>query len=113
MNKLTLALWVAAGLALPWLAPLASHAASHAGAAPAPAAVADMTEGEIRKVDKDTQKISIKHGEIKNLDMPGMTMLFRVKDPAMLDQVKAGDKVKFKAEKLDGAFTVTEIQLAR
>ena len=114
MNKLSLPLWVAAGLALPWVAPLASHAASHAGAAPAPAAAAaDMTEGEIRKVDKDTQKISIKHGEIKNLDMPAMTMLFRVKDPAMLDQVKAGDKVKFKAEKLDGAFTVTEIQLAR
>jgi Cu(I)/Ag(I) efflux system periplasmic protein CusF len=113
MNKLFLTLWVAASVALPLAAPMASHAASHAGAAPASAAAADMTEGEIRKVDKDTQKISIKHGEIRNLDMPAMSMLFRVKDPAMLDQVKAGDKVKFKAEKLDGAFTVTEIQLAR
>jgi Cu(I)/Ag(I) efflux system protein CusF len=113
MNKLFLTPLIAASFALPVAAPLASHAASHAGAAPTAAVAADMTDGEIRKVDKDTQKISIKHGEIKNLDMPPMTMLFRVKDPAMLDQVKAGDKVKFKAEKLDGAFTVTELQLAR
>ena len=73
---------------------------------------ADMTEGEIRKVDKDTKKITIKHGEIKNLDMPGMTMLFQVKDPTMLDMVKPGDKVKFKAEKVGGGIMVTEIQVA-
>ena len=69
--------------------------------------------GEIRKVDKDTKKITIKHGEIKNLDMPGMTMLFQVKDPAMLDMVKAGDKVKFKAEKAATGIVVTEIQVAK
>ena len=73
----------------------------------------DMTEGEIRKVDKDTKKITIKHGEIKNLDMPGMTMLFQVKDPAMLDMVKPGDKVKFKAEKAGGGIMVTEIQVTQ
>ena len=78
-----------------------------------PAAAADMTEGEIRKVDKDTKKITIKHGEIKNLDMPGMTMLFQVKDPAMLDRVKVGDKVKFKAEKAATGIVVTEIQMAK
>ena len=78
-----------------------------------PAAANDMTEGEIRKVDKDTKKITIKHGEIKNLDMPGMTMLFQVKDPAMLDMVKAGDKVKFKAEKAATGIVVTEIQVAK
>ena len=77
------------------------------------AAASDMTEGEIRKVDKDTKKITIKHGEIKNLDMPGMTMLFQVKDPAMLDTVKAGDKVKFKAEKAASGFVVTEIQVVK
>ncbi len=70
----------------------------------------EMTNGEIRKVDKDTKKITIKHGEIKNLDMPGMTMVFQVKDPAMLDKVKAGDKVKFTAEKTGGAIVVTDIQ---
>ena len=78
-----------------------------------PAAAGDMTEGEIRKVDKDTKKITIKHGEIKNLDMPGMTMLFQVRDPAMLDMVKAGDKVRFKAEKAATGIVVTEIQIAK
>ena len=77
------------------------------------AASGDMADGEIRKVDKDTKKITIKHGEIKNLDMPGMTMLFQVKDPAMLDMVKPGDKVKFKAEKAGGGLVVTEIQMAK
>ena len=65
------------------------------------------------KVDKDSGKITVKHGEIKNLDMPPMTMLFRVKDPAMLDQVKAGDKIRFKAQKEGGAITLTEIQMAK
>ncbi len=82
-----------------------------ATAAPAVAA-ADFSDGEIRKVDKDTQRLTIKHGAIKNLDMPGMTMLFRVKDPALLDKVKPGDKVKFKAESVGGAILVTEIQVA-
>ena len=79
----------------------------------AQAPAADMTEGEVRKVDKDTKKITIKHGDIKNLDMPGMTMLFQVKDPGMLDMVKPGDKVKFRAEKAGGAIVVTEIQIAK
>lgn len=70
---------------------------------------ADMTEGEIRKVDKANKKITIKHGEIKNLDMPGMTMVFQVKDPVMLDNLKVGDKVKFRAEKSGGAFVITDI----
>ena len=72
-----------------------------------------MTDGEVRKVDKDNQKVTLKHGEIKNLDMPGMTMVFNVKDPAMLDNVRAGDKVQFRAESEAGKFTVTEIQLAK
>jgi Cu(I)/Ag(I) efflux system periplasmic protein CusF len=76
-------------------------------------AQADMADGEVRKVDRDTKKITIKHGEIKNLDMPGMTMLFQVKDPAMLDLVKPGDKVKFKAEKAGGGIVLTEIQVAK
>ena len=79
----------------------------------AQAAATDMTEGEVRKVDKDTGKVTLKHGEIKNLDMPGMTMLFKVKDPSMLEMVKPGDKVKFKAEQAGGSIVVTEIQLAR
>jgi Cu/Ag efflux protein CusF len=70
----------------------------------------DMTSGEIRKVDKSASKITIKHGEIKNLDMPPMTMVFTVKNAALLDQVKAGDKVKFTVVVEDGKMVVTDIQ---
>jgi Cu(I)/Ag(I) efflux system periplasmic protein CusF len=72
-----------------------------------------MAEGEIKKIDKETGKVTIKHGEIKNLDMPPMTMVFRMKDAAMLDKVKAGDKINFSAEKINGNFTVTEIEAAK
>jgi Cu/Ag efflux protein CusF len=74
---------------------------------------ADMSQGEVRKVDKESRKITLKHGEIKNLEMPGMTMVFQVKDPAMLDAVKPGDKVQFKAEKAGGALVITDIQPAK
>ena len=77
------------------------------------AAASDMTEGEVRKIDMEASKITLKHGDIKNLDMPGMTMVFVVKDKAMLDKLKAGDKVKFKAINDAGKFTVTEIQPVR
>jgi len=79
----------------------------------AAASTAEMVDGEVRKVDMDTKKITVKHGEMKNLQMPGMTMVFQVKDPAMLDKVKAGDKVKFQAEKVGGAFTVMSIEPAQ
>jgi Cu(I)/Ag(I) efflux system periplasmic protein CusF len=74
---------------------------------------ASMAQGEVRKVDRDANKITIKHGPLEALDMPAMTMVFQVKDPAMLDQVKAGDKIKFEAEKVGGAFTVTKIEPVR
>lgn len=72
-----------------------------------------MTEGEVRKIDKEAKKITLKHGDIKNLDMPGMTMVFQVKETALLDKVKAGDKVMFTAEKADGAIVVTAIEAAK
>jgi Cu(I)/Ag(I) efflux system periplasmic protein CusF len=71
------------------------------------------TEGEVRKVDKDAGKITLKHGAIANLDMPPMSMVFRAADAAMLDKVKEGDKVRFKAEKIQGAYTVTRIEPAK
>ena len=102
--------------------PLASFAESasadhdkHVGkavVAASAAEAADMADGEVRKVDKDAKKITLKHGEIKNLDMPAMTMVFQVKDAALLDKVKAGDKVKFKAEKVTGGYAVREMELA-
>ena len=76
-------------------------------------ASSELSDGEVRKVDKDAQKMTIKHGPLKNLDMPPMTMVFRVKDPAMLDKVKAGDKIKFRAEQTGGAFVVTQVEAAK
>src|SRR5262245_34778281 len=71
----------------------------HTAAPAAKAAKAEMSEGEVRKVDKEGKKITLKHGPLKNLDMPPMTMAFQVTDPAMLDKVKVGDKVRFVATK--------------
>jgi len=72
-----------------------------------------MTAGEIRKVDKDARKLTIKHEAIKNVDMPAMTMAFQVKDPSMLDRVKVGDKVMFNVEQVGGAMVVTKIEPAK
>ena len=71
---------------------------------------ASMTEGEVRKIDKEARKITLKHGDIKNLDMPGMTMVFTVKDKTLLDPLKTGDKVKFMAISEGGKLVVTAIQ---
>src|ERR1700681_269906 len=71
---------------------------------------APMSDGEVRKIDKEAGKITIKHGPLANLDMPGMTMVFRVKDLAMLDRVKEGDKIKFVADRMDGSLTVIQME---
>ena len=71
---------------------------------------ADMAEAEIRKVDRDAKKVTLKHGPIKNLDMPPMTMVFQVKDAALLDNLKAGDKIRFSADQQQGAYVVTAVQ---
>jgi Cu(I)/Ag(I) efflux system protein CusF len=71
-----------------------------------------ISDGEIKKVDKDAGKVTIKHGPLTNLDMPSMTMVFRVKDPTMLEHLKTGDMVKFTAEKVNGALTVTVMEAA-
>ncbi len=86
----------------------------HPSAAKAAAQAPDVLTGaEVRRVDKAGKKITLKHEEIKSLDMPPMTMVFQVKDPAMLDRVKAGDKVKFSAENIGGAYTLTQIEAAK
>lgn len=72
-------------------------------------AIAGYTDGEVRKVDKAGGKVTLKHGPIANLEMAPMTMVFRVKDPVVLEKLKEGDKVKFKAEKVQGQFTVTDL----
>lgn len=70
------------------------------------------TAGVVKKVDRDQAKITIQHGRLEHLDMPAMTMVFRVKGPEMLDHVKAGDSVRFAADKINGAYTVTQIEAA-
>lgn len=72
----------------------------------------EMADAEVRKVDKDARKLTLKHGPIKSLDMPPMTMVFQVKDVALLDRVVAGDKVRFSAEQQQGAYIVTAIEKA-
>lgn len=77
------------------------------GALAQTAGTKDMTEAEVRKIDKEAKKITLKHGPIKNLDMPGMTMVFQVKDVALIDKLTVGDKIMFTAEQQQGAFVVT------
>ena len=87
---------------------------SASDAPPTPQAPAsDLADGEIRKVDKDNKKLTIKHGPLKSLDMPGMTMIFGVSDEGMLDRFQAGDKVRFDAGKMDGKMVVVRIEAAR
>ncbi|MFT4131555.1 copper-binding protein [Labrys sp. (in: a-proteobacteria)] len=69
--------------------------------------------GEVTKINEAQGKITLKHGPIKNLDMDGMTMVFAVTDPAMLKTVKAGDKVSFEADRVNGRLTVTKIEKAK
>ena len=73
----------------------------------------EMSRAEVKKIDKEAQKITLKHGEIKNMGMPGMTMVFKVLDPSVLDKVKVGDKVNFKVERRAGAMVVTTIEAAQ
>ncbi len=84
------------------------HGAHHAATT---TSAENMTDGEIRKVDADSKKITIKHAEIKSLDMPPMTMVFQIKEVGLLDKLKVGDKIRFAAEKTaSGGFMVTVIQ---
>ena len=77
---------------------------------PAAAASAALTEGEVRKIDKAAGKVTIKHGPMPKFDMPPMTMVYRVKNRAMLDQLKTGDKIKFDADGVGGEFTVLRLE---
>lgn len=113
MSKVLRIFTAAAALAL--VPPAFAQATSHDSHHPQQAATApaDYTQGEVKKIDKEAGKITLKHGPIRNLDMPGMTMAFRTKDPALLDKVKVGDAVTFKAENSNGQLTVTDLQVAR
>jgi Cu/Ag efflux protein CusF len=108
-----IALMAVAGPAVAQPAGHADHGAPRAAGAASAQGAAASSQGEVRKVDKAAGKITLKHGEIRNLDMPPMTMVFQVSDPAMLDRVKTGDKVKFVAEKQGAALVVVAIEPAK
>ena len=101
-------------IALPLAVSLPAMAQTAAAAAPAAQAMsADMADGEIRKISKELGKVTIKHGAIKNLDMPPMTMVFTAKDPAMLDNIAVGDKVQFTVVDEGGKMVVTALRAAK
>lgn len=90
------------------LAIAAIFLASGVGAQQAP-----QSEGEVRKVDVPRGKITLRHGPLANLDMPAMTMVFNAADPKLLEGLKQGDKVRFTADKKDGTYIVTAIEVAK
>lgn len=94
LNKLLIALLIAAGGAT----------------SIALAQSTDMAEAEVRKVDRDARKVTLKHGPIQSLDMPAMTMVFQVKDVSLLDKLVAGEKIRFSAQQQQGAYVVTAVE---
>ncbi len=93
---------------------VAVPATDHAVHRPVSAASdATTTDGEVRRIDKAQGKVTLRHGPIASLDMPAMTMVFKVADTKMLDTLKEGDKVRFAADRVNGAITVTAIEAAK
>lgn len=107
------------GAALPTFTLSGVFSAAHAQAAASAVSGAlqsvagELVDGEVRKIGSGNTKITHRYGEIKNLEMPAMTMVFQVTDPVMLERAEAGDKIMFKAEKVGGAMVVIEIQAPR
>jgi Cu/Ag efflux protein CusF len=107
---------IVVALALSSTAALAAHATGAQDVTlPAASASAEQptSEGEIRKVDKEGGKLTIKHGPLDNLGMAAMTMVFRVQDPSLLDRLKAGDKIRFVADMIDGQLTATQVKIEK
>lgn len=122
MKKTFLSIPVAASLLLlgtgtawaqaPAAAASDSHSNHHTEATAAPTPQAELSEGEITRWDPRTLRLTLKHGEIKNLEMPPMTMVFRVADASVVGDLKPGDKVRFRAEQISGAYHVQRIEKA-
>lgn len=105
----TASLFLLAALAVP---PLQAQPATAAAAPVAATAAAGFVEAEVRRVDRDAGKVTLRHGAIANLDMPPMTMVFEAVQPAQLEGLKPGDKVLFRAEKQDGRYLAAELRRA-
>lgn len=107
MKYLSAALAVSLLFAVPAMA--GTEHAGH-GEEAHPVQSASLAEGQVRKIDREQGRLTLKHGPLENLDMPAMTMVFRVQNPAMLDKVAPGDSVRFLAERVNGAITVTRLE---
>ena len=81
-----------------------------ASSEPAAADSQELSEGEVTRWNERTQKVTLRHGELKNLNMPPMTMVFTLQDTGQASQIKVGDKVRFRAEQVNGAFVLTQIE---
>ena len=118
MKRILPALVLALGLplSLPALAD-SSHAMNHTMTHDSATGHASMgnvlSEGSVKKVDRAQGKLTIRHGPLENLDMPAMTMIFRVQDPTLLDRVKPGDNIRFHAEIVNGMLTLTRLEAAQ
>lgn len=108
MNLLAAGL-LAASLLSPAVRATEDHAAHHAKAS-APAASTEWVDGEVRKIDREAGKLTLKHADIKSLDMPAMTMVFQVRDKAMLDKLQVGARVQFQLVHEAGKFVVTALK---
>jgi Cu/Ag efflux protein CusF len=104
--------WILAAALFSGIVPVGAQAADPPAKAKAPAAT-PLSSGEVTKVDRESKKVTIKHGPIDNLKMPPMTMVFRVKDGAMLDGLAPGTQVRFRAEEADGGYVLTKLQVAK
>ncbi len=93
--------------------PPEDHSSHHSGTSAAASADVAKAEGEVRKVDKEGKKLTLRHGPIPNLEMPDMTMVFRVADPKMLDGLEAKQKVRFTADRIEGQLTVTSLEVVQ
>ena len=107
--------WILAAALVSGFVPVAAAAADAPAKAEAKAKApaAPLSSGEVKKVDREAKKLTIQHGPIENLGMPPMTMVFRVKDAAMLDGLEPGSKIRFHAEEVKGGYLVTRLQKAK
>ncbi len=112
MKRTLTSLFLGLALAAPLHAEM-NHAGMSHGAMDHAAMSSMQSEGMVRKVDKQQGKLTLRHGPLENLGMPAMTMVFRVTEPAWLDQVKPGDKVRFLADRVNGQLTVTQLEVVQ
>ena len=113
MKSLITALFLATASFAPAYAAMNGHDAHADHGAMTSNAEGGMVDGVVKKIDKAAGKVTVSHGPLTNLNMPAMTMVFRVKDAAWLETMAAGDKIRFQAETIDGALTIVRFEAAK